>query len=126
MIKLKKLVRGVMTVAALSIGSLLTQSEVVQAHEAQRGQASYYSQYYNGRTMSNGQAFYNNSNSCAHRSLRFGTVVRIRNTANGRTASCVVRDRGPYSGERIIDLSQNTFSQIAPLSQGLANVEITW
>lgn len=94
--------------------------------QTQRGTASYYSNYYNGRRMSNGQLFYNSSNSCAHRTLRFGTVVTIRNLSNNRTTTCVVRDRGPFVGGRIIDLSTQSFSEIAPLSQGLVNVEISW
>jgi rare lipoprotein A len=126
MINLRKLARGVIAASVLGLTCILAQHDSVSAHDVQRGQASFYSNYYNGRRMSNGQKFYNNSNSCAHRTLRFGTVVNIRNTRTGRRATCVVRDRGPFVGGRVIDLSQSTFSQIAPLSQGVANVEISW
>lgn len=93
---------------------------------SQRGIASYYSNYYNGRRTASGTIFSNNSNQCAHRTLRFGTVVSIKNLSNGRTTTCVVRDRGPFVSGRVIDLSTRTFSEIAPLSQGLVNVEISW
>jgi rare lipoprotein A len=92
----------------------------------QRGIASYYSDYYNGRRTASGSIFSNSSNQCAHRTLRFGTVVTIKNVTNGRTATCRVSDVGPFVSGRVIDLSTRTFSEIAPLSQGLVNVEISW
>jgi rare lipoprotein A len=96
----------------------------VSAKFAQYGIASFYSDYYNGRTMANGEAFYNASNSCAHRTLRFGTELKITNLSNGRTTTCVVRDRGPFVAGRVVDLSKATFDDIAPLSQGLVRVRI--
>ena len=64
---------------------------------------------------------------CAHRTLPKGTVVTIRNLANGATATCTVTDRGPYGDtSRIIDLDRGTFAQLADPSLGLIQVEITW
>ncbi len=63
---------------------------------------------------------------CAHRTLPFGTSVRVTNLANGRSTSCVVNDRGPYTGGRIIDLDRGVFSQIASTSTGVINVRIEW
>ena len=63
---------------------------------------------------------------CAHPSLPFGTVVTVTNLANGATTTCTVEDRGPYSGGRIIDLSEGTFSQIADPSEGVIQVRIQW
>lgn len=63
---------------------------------------------------------------CAHKTLPRGTVVTITNMANGRTATCTVTDRGPYGGTRIIDLDDDTFAQLAPLSAGIIDVTITW
>jgi len=118
---------------AANLGSIPTelpkieiQAQEKSSNYRQSGLASYYSDYYNGRRMANDQLFYNSSNSCAHRTLRFGTVVTIRNPANGRTATCVVRDRGPFVSGRVIDLSTATFSQIAPLNQGVVRVELNW
>ena len=67
-----------------------------------------------------------NAGECAHRSLARGTTVTVTNVANGRTATCVVTDRGPYGGGRIIDLDDDTFAQLAPLSAGVIDVSITW
>jgi rare lipoprotein A len=61
----------------------------------------------------------------AHPWLPFGTVVTVRNLANGRTVQVVINDRGPFGG-RIIDLSDQAFARIAPLSQGVCQVRLTW
>jgi rare lipoprotein A len=63
---------------------------------------------------------------CAHPSLPFGTVVTVENLATGATTTCRVEDRGPYQGGRIIDLSEQSFSQIAPTSDGVIQVRISW
>lgn len=62
----------------------------------------------------------------AHRSLPFGTVVRVTNLANGRSVNVVVRDRGPFVDGRVIDLSNTAFAEIAPLGSGTARVRIEW
>jgi rare lipoprotein A (peptidoglycan hydrolase) len=63
----------------------------------------------------------------AHLTLPFGTVVTVRNLDNDQTVTVVINDRGPYGVPgRIIDLCDSAFAQIAPLGQGVADVEITW
>ncbi len=61
----------------------------------------------------------------AHPWLPFGTVVTVENLASGRTVQVVINDRGPFGG-RIIDLSDRAFARIAPLSQGVCQVRLTW
>ena len=63
---------------------------------------------------------------CAHRTLPFGTLVRVTNLANGRTVTCRVADRGPYVSGRILDLAKTTFAQLAPTSTGVIQVRIEW
>jgi hypothetical protein len=66
-------------------------------------------------------------NYAAHLTLPFGTRVRVTNLDNGKTVTVVINDRGPYGVPgRIIDLCDSAFAQIAPLSQGVANVQLTW
>ena len=77
---------------------------------AEHGVASYYNDPHNG---------------CAHKTLPFGTVVHIT-ASNGRTATCVVDDRGPYGAGRILDLDTSIFAQLAPLSAGVVSVTATW
>lgn len=64
--------------------------------------------------------------SAAHRTLPFGTVVRVENLANGKWVNVVIRDRGPYGRNRIVDLSDEAFRRLAPLSSGIVNVRIRW
>ncbi len=62
----------------------------------------------------------------AHRTLPLGTKVRVTNLANGRTVTVVIDDRGPFVGGRVIDLSDDAFAQLAPLSSGTINVRLVW
>lgn len=62
----------------------------------------------------------------AHPSLPFGTRVAVTNVNTGRSVTVVINDRGPYIGGRIIDLSDDAFARIAPLSRGTCPVRITW
>lgn len=62
----------------------------------------------------------------AHKTLPFGTVVKVTNLANGATVTVTINDRGPYVDGRIIDLSDDAFAQLAPLGSGTVNVRISW
>jgi len=63
----------------------------------------------------------------AHLQIPKGTVVIVTNLDNGRKVTVIIDDRGPYGVPgRIIDLCATAFAQIAPLAQGVANVEISW
>jgi rare lipoprotein A (peptidoglycan hydrolase) len=53
-------------------------------------------------------------------------VVRVTNTANGRTATCTVGDRGAFGPPTIVDLDATVFEQLAPLGAGRINVTISW
>lgn len=64
--------------------------------------------------------------SAAHRTLPFGTVVRVENMTNGKWVNVVIRDRGPYGRDRIIDLSDEAFQRLASLGTGIVNVRIRW
>jgi rare lipoprotein A len=66
-----------------------------------------------------------NGFTAAHPWLPFGTVVTVTNVANGKSVQVVINDRGPFGG-RIIDLSPEAFSAIAPLSQGICRVRLSW
>lgn len=62
----------------------------------------------------------------AHKTLPMGTVVRVENLANGKWVNVVIRDRGPYGPNRIIDLSDEAFRRLASLGTGIINVRIRW
>lgn len=80
------------------------------------------------RGVSRGEASWYHADglTAAHRWLPFGTVVRVENVATGAWVNVVIRDRGPYANGRIIDLSDNAFSRLAPLSKGILTVRIRW
>jgi rare lipoprotein A len=88
------------------------------------GMASFYGKgdSYAWRTMANGQPMDPGANITAHRSLPFGTRLRVTNQNNGKSVVVRVTDRGPYYGGRILDLSHGSFSRIASPSSGVAEV----
>ena len=90
----------------------------------QCGIASFYGEGdgFHGLTTANGETFNKNAPTTAHPSLPFDTMLKVVNQTTGQATVVRVNDRGPYIGKRIIDLSFGAFSQIAPASQGLAQV----
>jgi rare lipoprotein A len=78
-------------------------------------------------TTERGQVTYyaHPAGTCASPWLHFGTVVRVTNPANGLSVSCVVNDREADTA-RAVDLATATFAQIAPLSQGVIDAELSW
>jgi rare lipoprotein A len=72
----------------------------------QRGAASWYGPGFHGRPTASGETFNTHAMTAAHRSLPFGTKVRVVNERNGRSVVVRINDRGPFHGGRIIDLAQ--------------------
>ena len=63
---------------------------------------------------------------CAHKTLPFGTMVRVTRVSTGAVVTCKVADRGPFTPGRVIDLSDDMFEGIATLGTGLTAVKIEW
>lgn len=95
-----------------------------EAGARQVGVASYYARHFTGRRMANGQRFDPGSDTVAHRTLPFGTVVRVTNLANGRSATGRVLDRGPWTRGRILDLSPRLARDLDMMRSGVARVEV--
>jgi rare lipoprotein A len=89
---------------------------------ATNGVASY---YYSGHTVASGARFNPDGMTAAHRTLPFGTRVRVTHLGNGRSVNVVINDRGPFIGGRIIDLSRGAANVIGMMGQGLARVSVT-
>ena len=66
------------------------------------------------------------SGTCAHKTLPFGTIVKVTRVSTGATTECRVADRGPFGPGRVIDLSDDVFEQIASLGTGLTEVKLEW
>ncbi len=75
------------------------------ALRVEHGQASYYAARFNGRRTASGERYNHQALTVAHRTLPFGTVLRVTNERNGRTITVRVNDRGPHVRGRIVDLS---------------------
>lgn len=90
----------------------------------QSGKASYYSHRFHGRKMSGGMPYHKDSLTCAHRTLPYGTLLEVRNKKNNRSVVVKVTDRGPYTRNRIIDLSYAAAKELGMLHQGVVQVEI--
>lgn len=96
----------------------------VSASAATCGYASHYGvgDGFNGRTTANGEQFNAYGRTVAHRWLPFGTRLEVINQHNGASIIVRVNDRGPYYGNRILDLSYGAFNQIASPSRGIAKI----
>ncbi len=88
------------------------------------GVASYYGPGFHGRRTANGETFNMNALTAAHRTLPFGTLVKVTNLSNGKSAIVRVNDRGPYVGKRVIDLSVAAAKQIGSTGSGTARVSL--
>lgn len=88
------------------------------------GVASWYGPPYHNRKAANGEPFDMNQLTAAHKTLPLGSVVRVTNLANGKAALMRITDRGPFVGDRVLDLSLGAAKEIGVYRTGLANVKI--
>jgi rare lipoprotein A len=91
-----------------------------------KGQATYYGDKFTGRKTASGDRYRPEAFTAAHRSLPFGTRVRVKRLDGNNEVVCVrINDRGPYgSASRIIDLSKAAAKELAMLRAGVVKVEI--
>ncbi|MCB1482657.1 MAG: septal ring lytic transglycosylase RlpA family protein [Rhodobiaceae bacterium] len=89
-----------------------------------QGRASWYGPGFHGRKTASGERFNMNAYTAAHRSLPFGTKVRVTNKRNGRSVVVRINDRGPYSGGRILDVSKAAASRLGLVATGTAPVTL--
>lgn len=98
--------------------------DVGYGRNVQEGLASFYGDEFHGRTTANGEIFDQEKLTAAHRTLPFGTRVRVTNLENGRRIEVRVNDRGPFVEGRIIDLSRRGARELGFLQQGLVRVRV--
>jgi rare lipoprotein A len=91
----------------------------------QVGLASWYGRPHHGRVAASGQVYDMNGLTAAHRTLPFGTVVRVQNLRNNRTVKVEINDRGPFIPGRIIDLSRAAARALRMEQAGLTRVRLT-
>jgi len=87
------------------------------------GKASYYADKFHGKKTASGEVFDMHEYTAAHKTLPFGTKVKITNPNNGKSVIVEVNDRGPFVKSRVFDLSKAAFTSIANINKGILNVE---
>ena len=114
--------------ATVGPGDTLVPSEAPESTRAglasEMGLASWYGTRHHGRLTASGVVFNQNALTAAHRTLPFGTRVRVTNLENGRQVVVQITDRGPYQSRRVIDLSREAAQALGMLTPGVVRVRL--
>jgi len=110
-------------------GSRVTAREAAAGPESrialeEEGFASYYGFEHHGRQTASGERFDADRLTAAHRTLPFGTRVRVTNLGNGKQVTVTVTDRGPFRRHRVIDVSRRAARDLGLLRAGTARVRL--
>lgn len=97
---------------------------LISMGQSQTGKASFYADKFEGQPTASGEKYKHNKLTAAHKTLPFGTVVRVTNIANGNTVDVVINDRGPYVDGRIIDLSRSAAEKLGFINLGVTDVKL--
>jgi rare lipoprotein A len=95
-----------------------------QSGRKQKGRASFYSHSFTNRKMADGHRMNPNSNVAASKNLPLGSVAKVTNLENGKTATVKIEDRGPYVGGRVVDLAPKVADQLESKEKGVVPVEV--
>jgi len=90
------------------------------------GNASYYADKFEGKKTASGATFHQRKLTAAHKTLPFGTKIKVTNVTTGKTVKVKVNDRGPFVAGRIIDLSKRAAEKIGLVQKGILQVEIKY
>jgi rare lipoprotein A len=104
--------------------TLLYFSAVITFGQVQTGKASFYADKFEGSPTASGEKYKHSKLTAAHKSLPFGTTVRVTNLGNDKSVEVRINDRGPYVENRIIDLSKSAAEKLDFINQGLAEVKV--
>jgi rare lipoprotein A len=92
--------------------------------DAEVGKASFYAHRFHGRSTASGETYDETKLTAAHRTLPFGTRVRVTNLENGRSVSLRINDRGPHRKGRVIDVSYVAAKRLGFVRDGVARVRV--
>ena len=106
----------------VEVKALRTIKEVALKNRQEGGEATYYK---SGRKTASGKVYDKNKLTAAHKTLPFGTVVRVTNKKNGKTVDVEITDRGPFRPGRIIDLSVAAAKELDMMKAGVVPVIIS-
>ena len=107
-----------------SITGSISQPNIEAGNAFQRGTASWYGPGFHGRKTASGERFNSYDMTAAHRSLPFGTRLKVTNETNGRSVVVRVNERGPFAHRRIIDLAKGPAQALGLTSAGTAYVSL--
>lgn len=115
-----------MMLLAVLISSCSSAARYAATESSGNGKATYYGDAFHGRRTASGETFDMNALTAAHRSLAFGTKVRVTNLSNGKSVTVRINDRMPQSSksERIIDLSLEAAKALDMIRAGVVSVSI--
>ncbi len=91
---------------------------------AEEGIASYYSDVFQGKKTASGEPYDKNKLTAAHKTLAFGTKVKITDLKNNKSVIVTITDRGPHSKKRMVDLSYAAAEEIGLVKAGLSKVRL--
>jgi rare lipoprotein A len=120
--------RNMMTTKTLACAALLSGLAAISVGTAEarplgRGKASWYGPGFQGRLTANGERFNTNAFTAAHKTLPFGTKVKVTNNKTGKSVVVRINDRGPYVHGRVIDLSKASARAIG--MSGVADISLS-
>jgi rare lipoprotein A len=124
-----KFVQHAIVAAALASCALFSNVDIAHAADkspakAISGPASWYGDKFHGRRTANGERYDMHKLTAAHKTLPFGTKVRVTNRENGKSVVVRINDRGPFVGQRVIDLSRGAAAAVGMIQRGVAPVSI--
>jgi rare lipoprotein A len=115
-------------VFTLTISSFQTMVKLPEDEitKTQTGVASYYNDKHHGKKTASGEIYHKAKLTAAHRTLPFGTEVKVTNLTNGKSVTVRINDRGPYAKGRLIDLSKLAAQEIGLMKMGIAKVKLEY
>ena len=100
--------------------------QAASAADVQEGEASYYADSLQGNKTASGEPYDKNAMTAAHRTLEFGTMVKVTYMKTGKSVEVEINDRGPHVKDRIIDLSKATAIHLGLAQRGTGRVRVTY
>jgi rare lipoprotein A len=97
---------------------------LIGSADSMRGLASYYADSLHGNPTASGEPYDKNAMTAAHRTLEFGTTVKVTYLKTGKTVKVRINDRGPHVKDRIIDLSGAAAEQLGLKDDGIGEVSV--
>jgi rare lipoprotein A len=103
---------------------LLFLSGTISAQSVEYGKASYYADKFEGSKTASGELYKRDLLTAAHRTLPFGTKIRVTNVKNNKSVVVKINDRGPHIKGRVVDLSRKAMDLLQGLNDGVIDVKI--